>query len=145
MQKLPHLYSVTAQSNPSSHVTLSGDNVPELDSAPPPQFGGPGGHWSPEDLLVAAIADCFILTFKAVSRASKFEWHTLSCSVDGTLDRIEKATQFTAFTVRAELTLEDGADQEKAQQLLEKSEHACLISNSLKAPVHLETSILTKS
>jgi len=26
--------------------------------------------WSPENLLIAAIADCFILTFRGVSRAA---------------------------------------------------------------------------
>ncbi|PIE39697.1 MAG: osmotically inducible protein OsmC [Gammaproteobacteria bacterium] len=142
MQSLPHLYSVTANANPESYVTLSTEGIAPIESAPPVQFGGPGDHWSPEDLLVAALADCFILTFKAVSRASKFDWQSLSCTVDGTLDRIEKATQFTAFTIKADLTVASDADQEKAQKLLEKSEHVCLITNSLKAPVHLEARIV---
>ncbi len=142
MQSLPHLYSVTANANPESYVTLSTEGIAPIESAPPVQFGGPGDHWSPEDLLVAALADCFILTFKAVSRASKFDWQSLSCTVDGTLDRIEKATQFTAFTIKAELAVASDADQEKAQKLLEKSEHVCLITNSLKAPVHLEARIV---
>ena len=38
-------------------------------------------------LLIAAVADCFILTFRAVARASRFEWISLGCTVDGVLDR----------------------------------------------------------
>jgi organic hydroperoxide reductase OsmC/OhrA len=46
---------------------------PAIETAPPPEFDGPGDMWSPETLLVAAIASCFILTFRGVSRAA----HTL--------------------------------------------------------------------
>lgn len=141
MQDLPHLYRIDAAAKPDTTVTLSGTTVPTLESAPPLQFGGPGDKWSPEDLLVAAIADCFILSFKAISRASKFEWENLSCSVEGTLDRVDRVTQFTAFTVQANLSIAATADAEKAHKLLEKAEHACLVSNSLKAPVQLQANI----
>jgi organic hydroperoxide reductase OsmC/OhrA len=124
-------------------VVLSSSGVPDLDSAPPAEFGGPGDQWSPETLLVAAIADCFILSFRAVARASHFEWESLTCEVDGTLDKIDRATQFTRFDSTATLTIRPGGDESKATQLLEKAEHVCLISNSLKAETHLETRIIT--
>jgi organic hydroperoxide reductase OsmC/OhrA len=39
-----------------------------LEVATPPEFrGGLEGHWSPEDLLVAATASCFVLTLVAVA------------------------------------------------------------------------------
>lgn len=34
-------------------------------TAPPVQFGGDGKEWSPEDLFVAAVADCYLFSFKA--------------------------------------------------------------------------------
>jgi organic hydroperoxide reductase OsmC/OhrA len=141
MQDLPHQYLVSADAKSSGNVTLASNGVPDLASAPPAEFGGPGDQWSPESLLVAAVADCFILSFRAIARASRLEWDTLSCSVDGTLDRVDRVTQFTGFEVSATLHVPTGTDEEKARRLLEKAEHACLITNSLKAESHLETTV----
>jgi peroxiredoxin-like protein len=141
MQDYPHHYSVTATARESGDVGLAADRLPALVSAPPAEFGGPGDRWSPETLLVAAIADCFVLTFRAIARASKLEWQELSCSVVGILERVEKTTKFTAFTVSPTLKLAAQADAARAQRLLEKAEESCLITNSLSGQVHLATRI----
>ena len=126
---------------PDDNVRLSSKGLQPLASAAPTEFGGPGDQWSPETLLVAAVADCFALSFRAIAKASKFEWAALECGVEGTLDRIENSTQFTAFTVRATLTIPPGADDARARKLLEKAEHACLITNSLKAAPILDIAL----
>lgn len=113
-----------------------------LESAPPAEFGGPGDRWSPETLLTGALVDCFVLSFRAVAAAARFEWLQLDCRAEGTLDRIERVTQFTAFTVHARLTLPAGADQDRARKLLEKAEQVCLISSSLKGSKHLEIELI---
>jgi len=141
MQDLPHQYIVSADGKSRGNVVLSADGVADLESASPVHFGGPGDHWSPEHLLVATVADCFILSFRAVARASRLDWDSLSCSVDGTLDKVDRVTQFTDFKVFATLHLPSGSDEEKAQRLLEKAEHVCLITNSLKADSHLEATV----
>ncbi len=142
MQDLPHRYLVSANAKVAGNVVLSSSGVADLESAPPVEFGGPGDQWSPESLLVAAVADCFVLSFRAVARASRFEWEALTCQVDGTLDKVDRATQFTRFDITATLTVPPGGDASKAALLLEKAEHVCLISNSLKAETHLETHVL---
>lgn len=141
MHPLPHHYKSNATASPEGPVSLTADGVPELKSAPPTAFGGPGDQWSPEDLLVAAVGDCFILSFRAIAAASKFEWTSLKCDVTGTLDKVERAMEFTGFNIQAQLTIPAGADESRAQRLLEKAEATCLITNSLKAEPHLETSI----
>lgn len=144
MQNLPHHYSVAAATSVEGIVSLTSAGLPTIDSAPPAEFGGPGDRWSPETLLVAAVADCFVLTFKAVARASKMDWITLSCDVGGTLDRVDKVTQFTAFKLRVVLEAPHGTDEQKAMRLLEKSESACLITNSLNAQAHLDAEVRIK-
>lgn len=142
MQDLPHHYHVNASAEADGNVTLKADDLPMLVTAPPAEFGGPGNQWSPETLLVGAIADCFILTFRAVARASKLEWTRLECSAEGVLERVERVTRFTTVTVRATLTVPAGTDSEKAERLLEKSEEACLITRSMLAESHLEAEII---
>lgn len=141
MQPLPHLYSVVASAGAEGDVVLSSEGVPQLSSAPPAEFGGPGDRWSPESLLVAALADCFVLTFRAIARASKLPWVSLGCEVEGTLDRVERVTQFTGFVVRASLKVPAGANEEQAQRLLERAEKSCLITNSLKGSSRLEATV----
>jgi peroxiredoxin-like protein len=145
MQSLPHHYAVVASGTAEGAVALASEGLPSLASAPPAEFGGPGDHWSPETLLVAAIADCFVLTFRAIARASKLPWVSLRCEVEGTLDRVERATQFTDFLVRASLHLPPGANEEQAHRLLERAEKSCLITNSLKGSSRLEATLEVQS
>ncbi len=141
MQDLPHHYAATANSEPDSNVTLSSPGLLDLDTAGPPEFGGPGDVWSPETLLVGSIADCFILSFRATARAARLEWDSISCSVIGTLDKIDRVMQFTAYDITAELSLPAGSDEEKALRLMEKAKKHCLITNSLKAATTLQASV----
>lgn len=141
MQELPHKYAVTATGQAEGGVKLRTDGVAPLDSLPPAQFGGPGDHWSPETLLVAAVADCFVLTFRAIARASNLTWTSLNCEVEGTLDRVERISQFTAFKVKATLRLPPDTSEERARRILEKTEQACLVTNSLKAASQLSATV----
>ena len=141
MQEFPHRYSVAAVASVEGDVLLEGDRLPSLASAPPAEFGGPGDRWSPETLLVAAIADCFVLTFRAIAGASKLPWTSLRCDVEGTLDRVERVIQFTGFLVRASLRVPAGTNEEQARRLLARSEQSCLITNSLKGTSHLEAEV----
>lgn len=141
MQDFPHQYAATARASLEGDVVLEGDRLPPMQSASPAEFGGPGDRWSPETLLVAAVADCFVLTFRVIAAIARFPWVSLQCDVAGTLDRIEKVTQFTSFTVRARLQVPEDGREEQAHRLLEKAERGCLITNSLKAETRLEIEI----
>ena len=82
-----------------------------------------------------------MLTFRAVARASRVSWTWLRCEVSGTLDRVDHATQFTAFDVRAHLSIPATMDAGQARRALERAEGQCLISNSLKATIRLSIDI----
>jgi len=141
MSDFPHHYHVAATARSESHVSLTSDGLPDLPSAAPPQFGGPGDQWSPETLLTAAVADCFILTFKAIARASKLDWIELECQAEGLLDKVERTLCFTEFRLKVRLTVADGVDPERARRLLDKSEHGCLVTNSMTSTITLETEV----
>lgn len=141
MHDLPHLYSATASAQAEGDVSVEAEGLPSLSTAAPAQFGGPGDRWSPEMLLVAAVADCVVLTFRAIARASKLSWNDLSCEVEGTLDRVDRIMQFTRFTVRASLSVPPGTSEERADKLLRKAEETCLITRSLKAEVTFDARV----
>jgi organic hydroperoxide reductase OsmC/OhrA len=141
MQPFPHHYTVAANGSTAGDIELNAERLSTLRSASPAEFGGPGDRWSPETLLVGAIGDCFILTFRGIARASGVAWTSLECSVTGTLDRVDKMTRFVAFEVRPHLQVPDGTDLERARLVLEKAERDCLISNSLNGAIHLVPTI----
>jgi uncharacterized OsmC-like protein len=143
MTVFPHEYVVTAGASVGDDVELRAEGLPALRSAPPREFGGPGDRWSPETLVVAAVGDCFVLTFRAIARVMELPWTSLRCHVRGTVDRVERSTQFTAFAIEATLSLPQGASEESARRALEKAERGCLITNSLKAESTLSITIET--
>ena len=118
MQPFPHHYSVVAKADTQGDVALEGERLPPIPSAPPTEFGGPGDRWSPETLFVAAVADCFVLTFRGIAGVSRFSWVSLECSVTGTVDRVDRVTQFTALEVRARLRVPSGANEDHIFQYL---------------------------
>ena len=131
----PHRYQVNATAEPDGEVLLLTDGPPRpLRSLPPAAFGGPGDRWSPETLLVGAVADCFALTFRAIARIAKLPWVSLECEADGTLDRVDRVTQFTGFEIRAHLRIPRATTEEEARRVLQRAKDNCLVSHSLKAP-----------
>lgn len=142
MQPFPHRYRIRASLAPEGTVRLAGQDLPELESMPPPEFDGPGGYWSPETMLLAALIDCFALTFRVIAKGSRLEWRELSAEVEGLLERADGNSRFTQFHTRARLVVPPGTDVARARTLMEKAEKGCLISNSLSASRHLECEIV---
>jgi len=138
MDPLPHTYTAIATSHPSGLVPVSTTTAPALITAAPMEFGGPGNQWSPEGLLCAAVADCFVLTFRSIARAAKLDWLNLKCRVEGRLDRTDSGLRFTHFTTYADITVPAGSDIEHVERLLERTERECLVANSLNGGRSLE-------
>lgn len=133
MHPFPHLYQARASSGPDGEVMLDADGLEPIRSQPPVQFDGPGDRWSPETLLCAALADCLLMTFRAIARASRIGWESLDVSVEGRLEREGGNSHFTHFRIQASLRIAAGGDVALAERALHKAEAGCLISNSLRA------------
>jgi organic hydroperoxide reductase OsmC/OhrA len=142
MQDYPHRYVVRADSPQQGVIDVSSPGLETLPTLAPAEFDGPGDLWSPETLLVASVANCFMLTFRAVARGSRFEWNSVSCSVEGILDRVDRVTRFTDYHIRVTLRVPEGSDEHKARRLVEKSESVCLVTNSLTGEKHLNAEII---
>jgi len=141
MHSFPHNYKVSAQASSEGDVVLSADSLPNITSQPPVEFDGPGDRWSPESLLMAAIADCFTLSFRAIAAASKVSFTDLNVDVDGELSMVERKMLFTNVQIKANLVVPADVDTGRAERLLTMAEQACLVTNSLNVDCHLEASV----
>jgi peroxiredoxin-like protein len=118
------------------------------DSAPnaihfsaPPEFGGLDGRWTPEDLLLAALASCFTTTFRALAGYSKFEYTDLQVEVEGTVSKAESGYNFSEVILRPTVTVHAEEDRERALNLLQKTKAACLVSKALATAPVLESRV----
>ncbi|MBL7701624.1 MAG: OsmC family protein [Ferruginibacter sp.] len=107
-----------------------------IEVATPPEFPkGMAGIWSPEHLLVAAVNSCLMTTFLAIAENFKFDFIHFESNANGKLERVDGKYMITEVELSPVLTIAPDADKEKALRILEKSEAACLISNSVKAAI----------
>jgi len=142
MKPLPHRYVTRLAGGPAGSATLSIPGAPDLVVDAPADFDGPGDTWSPESLLLGAVEACFLLTLRAVAKASKIEFSALEVAAEGTVDRKDGAVRFTEIVLRPRLTVAAATDKDRAFRALEKSERACLVSASLATPIRLEPELV---
>ncbi|MBH0177267.1 MAG: OsmC family peroxiredoxin [Nitrospira sp.] len=136
-----YLYHTTVTWTEHRKGTMSCDDKPNVEVATPPEFKGHEGIWSPEDLFVASANICLMTTFIAVAERAGLAFISYESSAEGRLELVEGKFQFTAITIKPTITLESDIDAAKAKELIEKAEAHCLISNSMKAKVTLESTI----
>lgn len=141
MTAFPHQYSAQVTTTNTATITVNSDPLPPITTEAPQEFGGSGEHWSPETLLMAAIADCFGLSFQSISNASRFKWIKLTCEVEGILDQVDRTIQFTQIAIQANLRLPADEDEKRAMLLLNKAKRACFITNSLAVEVTLDAHV----
>ena len=125
-------------------VSAEGADEPIRFSAPP-EFMGEAGIWTPEHFFAAAIASCFVTTFKAIAEFSKFEFLSLDVDVKAILQKELGGYSFTRVVIQPLLQIAESSDQERALRLLEKAERACLISRSIKSQIEFEPEVLVAS
>jgi peroxiredoxin-like protein len=116
--------------------------LPPLDFASPPEFGGPGGTWTPEHAFVTAATSCILLTFVAIAEFSKLAFKGVSASAKGKLEKVEgEGLRFTSIDVALRVEVGSEADIARAERLVQKAEASCLVSKSLKTPVRVKAEI----
>src|SRR5512146_3156124 len=137
-----HLYRASAIWTMRRRGIASAEDVPRtINLSAPPEFQGEPGLWTPEHLLVASVATCFLTTFRAVAEISKLQVVRLEVYAEGVLEKQEGGFRITRVEVRPRLTIGDAADQDRAQRLLEKAERACVISRSLSSQVTMQATV----
>ena len=119
-------------------VRVDGRDKESLEVATPPEFrGGLPGYWSPEDLLVASVAACFVVTLAAVAERREAPLTDATVSATGHMSRRDDGRfGFTVIEIDGELeTVPGGEDAVRAAA--KAAERCCLISQALDVPVHV--------
>jgi organic hydroperoxide reductase OsmC/OhrA len=137
-----HAYRVIAWWTSGQTGLAKSDSAPSaIHFGAPPQFGGLEGRWTPEDLLMTALASCFTTTFHTIAGYSKFEYTDLAVEAEGTVVRTAKGYRFSEIVVRPSLTISGEQNRGRAIGLLHKAKTLCLVSRALAVTQKFEARI----
>jgi len=120
----------SAQEGLETTWEVSSHDLPPISCAIPPEFRGPGGAYSPEDLLGVAAISCLIATFKVFATLSSLTFQDIKAKATLVVDRLQgKPAAIT--TLRISLHVTGASDKDKALKLLEESKKNCLVTQAL--------------
>lgn len=123
--------------------TLRAPGAPALDFGSPPEFGGPEGRWTPEQMLVGAAEACTMLTFLAQARREGLQVLGYTSLARGTLSTdVEGSTRFTGIAIEPRIEVCSENDAQKARAILAQLQDRCFIGASLKSEPRIEPVIL---
>ena len=132
-----HVETFLEGTGPSRGVVRLEDKLP-LEVAPPPEFGGPAGVWTPEDLLVSAVETCLMMTFSHLAQRRGLQVASYQSRAVGVLVKDASGMRFSRIEVYPELRVEGGDERvEQARDLLALAHEKCMVARSLAADVVL--------
>ena len=135
----PQRYRVIAWWSSGKTGLAKSDSAPNaIHFSAPPEFDGLEGRWTPEDLLLCAVASCYTTTFRALAEYSKVEYSDLGVEIEGTVRKADSGYVFSEIVIRPNLTISGDTEQEGALRLLHKAKAACLVARALSIPQTFE-------
>jgi organic hydroperoxide reductase OsmC/OhrA len=130
--QFPFHFEARTESAPGIQTTWlaeCGEQSTQL--AIPPEFEGPGGGFSPEDLFNQALTNCFVATFKVYAEHSKLDYERVIAvaSLEVGLDENKKPVM-KKISVRVRIVRPSNPD--RALVLAKKATQSGFILNSVK-------------
>lgn len=116
-----------------------------LEGSADPQFKGDAALHNPEDLLMAALAGCHMLTYLSYAARKGVQVLAYEDNATGTLLFEGGGGQFTEVVLHPVVTVAKGSDLGLAKSLHEPSHKDCFISRSVNFPVRHEATIIEAS
>ncbi len=123
-------------------VTLSGTAKPDLLASADPHFRGDGTRWNPEELLLAALAECHLLSYLHAAVSTGVIVVDYSDEATAAMTTRGNSGRITSATLRPRVTVADPAMVDAARAAHALAHQWCFIANSVAFEVHLEPETL---
>lgn len=122
-------------------VLLTAVGKPELLGSADPTFRGDASRWNPEELLLAALAQCHLLSYLHSAVQHGVVVTAYADSPVGTMLQVGQGGHFTSVTLRPVVTVADAAQVEVAREIHGEASRNCFIAASVNFPVLHEPEI----
>jgi organic hydroperoxide reductase OsmC/OhrA len=124
---------------------VDADGKPTIRASADPAFLGTADRWSPEDLLVAALSECHMLTYLAFCARSKVVVLDYRDTATGRMEQTPgNSGQFTEVVLNPVVTVADPAMMAEAAALHTPAQEDCFIANSVNFPVRHNPTTLSE-
>ncbi len=110
---------------------------PDLEISSPPEFKGEAGFWTPEDLFVASVSSCIMMTFVAYAKHKALEFVTYESEAEGLLENVDGKYRFTEIVLHPHVSVKSSEDLERAREILDHAHKSCFVSNSITGAVRV--------
>ncbi len=143
MSNQMHDYPVSVQwagGRDGNGTVTSKHSGTEIPIAVPPEFQGPGGGASPEELLTSAIASCYTITFGIIAANRKIPVSSIHVEAVGQVEQAGAQFTYKSVTVRPAITLDAAATDEQmklAEEMAHKADLYCIITNAVRGKVEI--------
>jgi organic hydroperoxide reductase OsmC/OhrA len=117
------------------------DGKPDLTGSADPIFRGDANVYNPEDLFVAALSSCHLLSYLALCARAGVHVVAYEDDAEGTMTTDGPGGRFTDAVLRPRVTVAAGTDLDRARQLHDVAHHECYIAASVNFPVRHEPTI----
>lgn len=119
-------------------VTLSTSGKPDLLASADKPFRGDPARWNPEELLLAALSQCHLLSYLHVAVTHGVVVTAYADEASGTMWQSGLGGHFTEVVLRPHVTVVDAAHVGLATRLHAEAGKACFIAASVNFPVRHE-------
>lgn len=126
----------------SRDCVLSADGKPDLLGSSDVPFRGDGSRWNPEELLVAALSQCHLLSYLHSAVNHGIVVTAYADAPVGTMSQVGQGGRFTSVVLRPRVTIADPAQVEVAQRIHREASENCFIAASVSFPVTHEPETL---
>jgi organic hydroperoxide reductase OsmC/OhrA len=109
---------------------------PDIVGCSDPAFRGDPAVHNPEDLLLAALSSCHMLSYLALCARSGISVVSYTDDATGIMETSSGGGRFVSVTLNPRVEIADPARQELALELHEKAHEGCFIASSVNFPVH---------
>jgi organic hydroperoxide reductase OsmC/OhrA len=112
----------------------------EVTCAIPPEFEGPGGGLSPEDLFAQALTNCFVATFKVYAEKSKLNYSNVDVQTELVVDLGDTGKPVMAIC-RLRVNISGCEKPDRIRTIAQKAFESGFILNSVKTKLEFEISV----
>jgi organic hydroperoxide reductase OsmC/OhrA len=124
---------------------LEFDGRPGVEVSAAPQYRGDPMRLNPEELFVAALASCQLLTYLALARGAGVTVRRYEDRATGTLAMADRKMRMTEVLLHPCITVAAGSDEGTARSLVDKAHDGCFIANSVACAVRIEPQIVVEA
>lgn len=119
-------------------VLLRAAGKPELAGSADPTFRGDASRWNPEELLLAALAQCHLLSYLHSAVNHGIVVVAYDDSPVGVMSQIGQGGRFTSVTLRPRVVIADASQADLAREIHHEASANCFIAASVNFPVRHE-------